>query len=153
MARTARYSWLRVGAISASTTGTNTLRFAPHNLEIETVELVSSSAVISYSNASVGTATLSTTLGDAGVAMCSTSGAIIGPCSLDAVVSALEASGTAQQAIYAKYNTASEPNAGRVRQAVEAAVMVSLAVVKAPATTFPPSESAVCATWVAGSGI
>ena len=148
-----RYSWLRVGAISTSTTGANTLRFTPHNLDIEIVELVSSSAVISYSNASVGTATLSTTLGAAGVAMCSTSGATSGPCSLDAVVSTLEASASAQQAIYAQYNTASEPNAGQVRQAVEAAVMVSEAVIKTPTMTFPLSEAAVRTTWIVGSGI
>ena len=147
----ARYSWLRVGAISASAAGTNTLRFVPHNLEIETVELISSSAVISYSNASLGTATLSTTLGDAGVAMCSTSGGTSGSCSLDAVVSALEASATAQQAIYATYNTASEPKAGQVRQAVEAAVMVSQPVIERPAMTCPPSEPFSCTcVWCSG---
>ena len=121
-----RYSWLRVGTISASSTGAiNTLQFAPHNLETETVELVSSSAVTSSSSTSAGTATLSTTLGADGVAMCSSNGTTdANPCSLDAVVSALEASASTQQAIYAKYTTAAEPKGGKVRQAVEAAVMV-----------------------------
>ena len=92
------------------------------------MELASASAVISYSNASSGTATLSTTLGS-GIAVCSSIGASRGkPCSLDAVLSALEGSAAAQQAIYAKYNTAAEPKAGQVRQAVEAAVMVRLAL-------------------------
>lgn len=113
------------------------LQFAPHNMETETVELVSSSAVSSYSNISTGTATLSTTLGTDGVAMCSSnSGATDrNPCSLDAVVSVLEASASTQQAIYAKYNTAAEPKAGDIRQAVEAAVMVRRVDSKGPPYT------------------
>ena len=91
---------------------------------------MSSSPVAAINNGS--TAALSTTLGSDGVVMCSGGNADSSTgqqqedeCSLAGVVSALETAAAAQQALYAKYNTAAQPDGCKVRQAVEAAVMVS----------------------------
>jgi hypothetical protein len=110
----------------------STLSFDSYNLAAESVQLASASAVTASVNGS--TATLATSLGNDGVAMCSGGGS----CSLAAVVTALEASGSAQQAIYAKYNTADQPEGAKVRQAIEAAVMWNMIYVPAEAGPFAP---------------
>ena len=121
------YTWMRAGSVSTS--GTSSLVFDSFNLPSTTLRMISS-ATATTANGSV----LVTPLPAEGVALSSDPA----QASLASVVSKLEAAAAAQQAIYAKYNTDADPNGGKVRQAIEAAVMWNFIYVPAEAGPFAP---------------